>query len=576
MADHHHFTREQLQATNTLVHAIVNHAPNGIITFDALGVIYSFNPKAEQIFEYTAAEVIGKNVSMLFSEPDEHMESNRRAMVSARDHQSAILPEWLLHESVRECDGLKKGNTPVPVEVTVTDMCIDESSYFLGFIHDLTGRKQRDAQLEYISSHDQVTGLINYNEFISRVNKAVAGHHPFILFYVELERFQPINEVLGHGTGDQVLLEVGRRLVSRCNAAVQVAHISGSAFALLWPNPTGEIQALDIAIALHGCLASPLKLKQFSLDTEASIGIVCYPGHGQHAEDLLRYAQIAMQAARQRQEMVAIYDHDMAQYQLEHLTLVSELRHAIEADDLVIYYQPKIDIVSRSIVAVEALIRWQHPEKGLIQPDVFIPMAEQTSIIHPYTAWLIDEASQQISQWQHLGIHLVVAINLAPRNLLEADLPQRLNDALNRWHILPSSLMLEITERGLIAEPQRALAILDRIHTLGMLISIDDFGTGYSSLEYLKDLPIDELKVDQGFISAMHRDETSLTIVKMVIQMAHSLGLEVTAEGVESERDWQMLEGIGCDRIQGYYTGKPMPSDVFEKWLLESPWYKHV
>jgi len=344
---------------------------------------------------------------------------------------------------------------------------------------------------------------------------------------------------------------------------------------LLWPNPTGEIQSMDIARLLRASLATPLKLEQFSLDTEASIGIVCYPGHGQHAEDLLRYAQVAMHAARHRQVMVAIYDHDMEQYQIEYLTLASELRHAIEANDLIIYYQPKVDISSRKIVATEALIRWQHPEKGLIQPDLFIPMAEQTDIIHPFTAWLIDAVADQISQWQDKGIHMMVAINLAPRNLLEADLPQRLQHALNRWHIDPSSLMLEITERGIIAEPQRALAILDRIHDLGISISIDDFGTGYSSLKYLKDLPIDELKIDQSFISAMYRDKTSLTIVKMVTQMAHSLGLEVTAEGVETEQDWQELESMGCDRIQGYYTGKPMPPDVFEQWMLESPWGRH-
>ncbi len=574
MPNNHHLSREQLQTNNVLVHAIVNHAPNGIITFDARGVIHSFNPKAEQIFDYTAAEMIGKNVSMLFSETVGHMESNssNKFLTHARFHDQIPAPQWLFQPSVRECDGLRKGNKPVPIELTVTDMCIGDEPHFLGIAHDLSGRKQQDAQLAYISSHDQVTGLINYNEFMSRVNKSIGGNFPFTLFYLELDRFQPINEVLGHGTGDQVLLEVGRRLVSGCDAAVQIAHISGSAFSLLWPNPTGASQPMDIARSLHACLASPLKLKQFSLDAEASIGITCYPGHGQNAENLLRFAQIAMQAARQRQVMVAVYDHDMEQYQLEHLTLATELRHAIEANDLIIHYQPKVDISSRKIVAAEALIRWQHPEKGLIQPDLFIPMAEQTGIIHPFTAWLIDEVSSQIRQWQDQGIDIVVAINLAPRNLLEADLPDRLSHALTHWRILPSSLMLEITERGIIAEPQRALAILDRIHDLGMSISIDDFGTGYSSLEYLKDLPIDELKIDQSFISAMHRDETSLTIVKMVIQMAHSLGLEVTAEGVESEKDWQELELIGCDRIQGYYTGKPMPPEVFEQWLLESPW----
>jgi len=571
MAKKDQTTQDQLQASNALVHAIVNHAPNGIITFDEHGLIHSFNPTAEHIFGYVAAEVLGKSMDLLISERLEDRQSGKppKSHVSnyAEDHIA-----WLCHHMHRECDGMKKDHSTVPIELIVTDMCIDDQTYFLGFVHDLSSRKKMDARLAYMTSHDQITGLNNYQTCISNVNIAISRQQPFMLMYLELDRLQPINEVLGHAIGDQVLRQVGKRLRSSCDTHIQLAHISGSGFVLLWPNPAGDIQPMDVAASLHKDLAAPLKLKQLMLDTEASIGIVCHPGHGAEAEDLLRCAQIAMQFARQRQTMTAIYDHDMEQYQLEHLSLASELRHAIEADELIIYYQPKVDISSRKTVAVEALVRWNHPEKGLIQPDLFIPMAEQTGIIHPFTAWLIQTAAHQISQWQDQGIQLVVAINLAPRNLLEADLADRLQQALKINAIPAASLMVEITERGIMADPQRALATLNAIHALGIPISIDDFGTGYSSLAYLKDLPIDELKIDQSFISAMHEDATSLTIVQMVIQMAHFLGLEVTAEGVELPRDWQRLEIMHCERAQGYLMGKPMPANKLEQWLLASEW----
>jgi diguanylate cyclase (GGDEF)-like protein len=395
---------------------------------------------------------------------------------------------------------------------------------------------------------------------------------PFLLFYLGIDRFQPINEVLGHTTGDEVLAMVGRRLTGLIDGRGEAAHIGGSVFALLCPNPDRAINALGMARSIHSCLEQPLQLQQLSVDAEASIGIASSPDHGRSAEELLRHAQIAMQAARDKQIMIAVYDDDLDYYRLEHLTLASELRRAIDADELVVHYQPKIDIASQRIIGVEALIRWQHPQRGMIPPDMFIPMAEETGIIHPFTAWLINEVCRQLRSWQDQGIDLTAAINLAPRNLLEADLPEQLQQAFARWRIRPDQMMMEITERGLISEQQRAMQNLHALHDLGIAISIDDFGTGYSSLAYLKDLPVDELKIDKSFIDSMQSDARSLTIVQMVIQMGHYLGFEVIAEGVESASEWQRLELLSCDRAQGFYMGRPMPSQQLEQWLAESPW----
>jgi len=558
--------KKALQASHALVHAIVKNSPNGIITIDEQGMIESFNPTAERLFGYSHTEMIGRNLSLLMPEPHR----------SAHDgyihrYQTTGIPRVICKPG-RELTAIGKGNRTFPIELMVAEMWIDGKRHYLGFIHDISERKQREAQLRHMLSHDQVSGLINRSRLVSLIDAAIAEDKTFLLFYLGMDRFQAINEVLGHNTGDQVLAKVGERLASICKHREDIAHIGGSAFALLYPNPEKGMNALDMGQSIHGCLQQPLQLEQVSVDAEASIGIVRYPGHGCNAEELLRHAQIAMQAARKQQIMFAVYDDEMESYQLEYLTLASELRHAIEADELVVYYQPKIDISGEHIVGVEALIRWQHPEKGMIQPDSFIPMAEETGIIHPFTTWLINEVCHQISIWLDKGIDLVVAINLAPRNLLEADLPEQLHQAIQHWNISPANLMMEITERGLIAEPKRAMITLDRIHNLGIPISIDDFGTGYSSLAYLKDLPLDELKIDKSFIDGMHDDARSLTIVQMVIQMAHYLGFEVIAEGVESASEWRRLELLECDRAQGYYMARPMPQDQLEQWMTESPW----
>ncbi len=560
-----HATRQQLQASHELVHAIVESSPNGIVTIDEEGIIQSFNPTAERLFDYTATEVIGKNISILISGPD-HSRHDGHIQHYIKTGKARIL-----NQHGREVTGLKKGNNPIPIELMVTEMWIGDQRYFLSFMRDISERRKQDAQLEYMATHDRLTGLMNRTQLTIRMDIAAANNTPFLLFYLELDRFQPINEVLGHSIGDQVLVKVGEQLALMSNNSEQVAYIGGSTFAFLCLNPKGSINALDMARSLYSCLEAPLELKQFSIDTEVSIGITCHPGHGNNAVDLLRYAQIAMHSARRRQIMFAIYDDEMEFYQLEHLSLASELRHAIEADELVVYYQPKVDINNKQIIGVEALVRWQHPKKGLMRPDLFIPLAEDTGIIYPFTAWLINEVSHQIRQWQDSGTDLLVAINLAPRNLLEADLPEKLNQAIIRWDIKPSNLMIEITERGLMTEPRRAMTTLHRIHEIGIGISIDDFGTGYSSLAYLKDLPVDELKIDKVFVDAMEHDTRSLTIVQMIIQMAHFLGLEVIAEGVESEGDWRRLELLGCDRAQGYYMGRPMPTDELERWLLQAP-----
>jgi len=558
--------QKELQARNALIHAVVKHAPNAIIAIDAAGAIRSFNPAAEHIFGYTAEEASGKNVRMLMPEPYQSAHDGyiHRYLETGEAH--------IIGQSGRELTGMKKDGHTFPLEIMVAEIRLGKERHFLGILHDITERKKQQKELAHLATHDRLTGLINFTELAVRMDDAIARGQAFTLFYLRLDRFNVINEVLGHSAGNQVLVKVGKRLTSICNDETLAAHIGGSIFAIFWPDTPEAKAGSDIAQKLQSCLEQPLQLAQYSVDTEASIGIVCHPGHGKTAEDLMRCAEVAMEAAKRQQTAYAIYDEKMEQFQVEHLALAGELRHAIEAGELLLHYQPKVDMQSGRIAGVEALVRWRHPQKGLIQPDMFIPVAEESSLIHPFTAWVLNEAVCQAARWRQKDIHLLVAINLATRNLAEAALPEQIGKVLAHWKLPPDHLMLEITERGLMADPVRTRNALNRIRALGVPVSIDDFGTGYSSLAYLKDLPVDELKVDQSFICAMSRDAGSRTIVQATITLAHNLGLTVTAEGVESEAEWDQLAAMHCDRAQGYYMGRPMPADEFERWLTESSW----
>ena len=399
------------------------------------------------------------------------------------------------------------------------------------------------------------------------------GGGRLFLFYISIDRFQTMNEVLGHAAGDRILWKVARRLSENvCTPSDMLGHIGGSGFALLQINPAQH--PLKTAKIIQRSLKEPLRVRSFRVDADVSIGMVSSPEHGEDADDLLRRAQIAMQAARARQTGFAIYDDEMETTQRQQLELAGELRTAIAEGQLELHYQPKLRLDEGRIVGTEALVRWHHPERGMIRPDLFIPLAEETDIIHDYTAWLLDAATEQLAKWRAEGREWSVAVNLAPRNLLDADLPARMHEAIQKAGVRPSRLVAEITERGFIADPDAALTTLQRLHERGVPISIDDFGTGYSSLAYLKDMPLSELKIDRTFVQAMNRDAGALTIVQTVVQMAHFLGFEVTAEGVETEDEVERLLMLGCDRVQGYLIARPMPATELATWAERFAWRK--
>jgi len=421
---------------------------------------------------------------------------------------------------------------------------------------------------EHTSLHDTLTGLPNRTLLVQRVEQAIAMHHPneaMALLIVDLDRFKDVNDTLGHHFGDVLLAQVTGRFAECLTSGATLARLGGDEFAVLLPRSDATF-AIVTAQGLLAALLPPFAIEEHQLDVGASIGIALYPADGQHATALLRHGDVAMYVAKRSGSGYAVYAADQDQHSPERLALVGELRHAIDNDELVLHFQPKISLSSGRVIGAEALVRWQHSQRGLMAPDQFIGLAEQTGLIRPLSRWVLNETLRQSAAWRRAGIDVSMAVNLSMRDLHDPDLPQIVGDLLARWGTVPSDLVLEITENGLMAEPARALDTATRLRALGVRLAIDDFGTGYSSLAYLKRLPVSELKIDRSFVRDMAVDDDDATIVRSTIGLAHDLGLNVVAEGIEDRASYDLLKRLGCDVAQGYFMSRPIPARDFEAW----------
>jgi diguanylate cyclase (GGDEF)-like protein len=388
---------------------------------------------------------------------------------------------------------------------------------------------------------------------------------------MNLDRFRIVNESLGYSVGDHMLREVGGRLAGLARTGDVVARIGGDEFAMLIENISPE-EAVRTAQKILRMLEQPIAYDEQPLDVGASIGIAHFPQHGGNAAALLRNADIAMHEAKRNKSGFAVFDPQHASSHERHLSLLSDIRGAIERNELRVYYQPRISLSSSAAAAVEALIRWQHPTRGLIPPAEFIPFAEQTGYIRVLTRWVLEESIKQYGRWRDKGIQLRISVNISVRDLMNRELPDMVDGMLRRYAMPADMLCLEITESGFMEDPAHAQRILERLHDLGVHLSIDDYGTGYSSLSYVSRLPVMELKIDRSFIKDMLSDETTSMIVRSTIELGHSLGLKVVAEGVEDEASYRHLSTLGCDHAQGFYMSKPLPAPELETWLRDSRW----
>ena len=432
-------------------------------------------------------------------------------------------------------------------------------------------RKQMEEEIRRLAYSDPVTGLpnrISLNERLEQFLRADREvHGPVALLLMNLSRFTDINNTLGNKNGDLLLKKVGQRLKLTLPDPALVAAPSGDRFAVLLQ---GDIaQAMVVAELMLSTLREPVVIEGLRLDMEATIGIALYPSHGQDPGTLFRRADIALSLAKGSPHRFAVYDPAQDHYSPERLGLIGVLRDAIKKNQLVLHYQPKADLKTGRVIGAEALMRWQHPKRGMIQPMQFIPLAERTGLIKPLTEWAIQTALRQIQAWQKEGLELAVAVNLSARNLLDPGLPHQIGRALKEHGVAPERLELEITESTIMADPIRAMDCLTQLNQMGLQLSVDDFGTGYSSLAYLKRLPVHELKIDQAFVQGMMKDRNDAVIVRAAIDLGHAMGLTQVAEGVENQQTWHGLIALGCDKMQGYFLSKPLPADDFSRWLRQ-------
>jgi diguanylate cyclase len=433
-------------------------------------------------------------------------------------------------------------------------------------------RIERQAQeSRYQALHDSLTGIANRVLLVDRIEQALNaaerhGEHVALLL-LDLNRFKEINDTLGHHAGDHLLKEVARRLTGAVRGYDTVARLGGDEFAVLLPRVNSVEHAQEISERMLKAVQRPVNVNGTVVDVSGSIGTAVYPGHSTTSTELLQHADIAMYTAKRGRLGTAMYDPTADQHSTAQLSLLGELRHAIAAGELVLHYQPKVRTGSGRPLGVEALVRWQHPTRGLLPPGEFIPLAEDSDLIRPLTDAVLAEALGQHRTWRSAGMLVPISVNMATRSLLDTEFPDRVRNLLTRNAVPADQLTLEITESAVIADPVVAAEVLSRLRALGVRLSIDDFGTGYSSMTYLQSMPLSELKIDRRFITALESSHGNEAIVRAILQMAHALELEVVAEGVEDEATWAALDAMGCDVAQGYYLCRPVPAAELTNWL---------
>jgi diguanylate cyclase (GGDEF)-like protein len=416
---------------------------------------------------------------------------------------------------------------------------------------------------EYRASHDPLTGLPNrsflhncleHDLALARRDGTAVG-----VLLLDLDDFKDINDTLGHHYGDLVLRAIGPRVSDLLRETDPLARLGGDEFAVVLPQISGRDAASVVATKIIGALEQPFEIAGMWLDVRTSIGTACFPDDGQDVGTLLRHADVALYRAKRSRTGCEPYSAEEDEHTRERLALIGQLRHAIASGELELHYQPKFTLRGGELEGVEALVRWRHPELGLVPPDAFIPLAEQTGLIRPLTAKLLDGAIWQARAWRDAGLDVRVSVNVSTRCLADRGLAITLRELLERWQVPPSSLLLEITESALIEEATRVNVALEELSLLGVKLSIDDFGTGYSSLTYLKRLPVSEIKIDRSFVSQMTRSRDDSVIVRSTIELARGLGLETTAEGVEEEDACRQLTEWGCQFAQGFFLARPVP-----------------
>jgi diguanylate cyclase (GGDEF)-like protein/PAS domain S-box-containing protein len=551
--------------------AVFANALTSMMVISLDGVVLGANPALEDLLGRPAHEIVGVKADEFV-----HPEDREAVIDRARRVLAGELKSTLDHRYVR-ADGLVVW---VDVSLSVVPATDGGDGFIIGVIQDLTRRKAAEAALraqaelnQHQALHDALTGLPNRTLFRDRIEQALhrarRSEAAVAVLMLDLDRFKEVNDSLGHAAGDALLVEIGRRLDGMLRASDTVARLGGDEFGVLLPDPTSVADVTTAARRVRAAIQEPVIVQGLPLSVDASIGIAMFPGDGLEVETLLKHADVAMYHAKQENAGVAFYESSRHDDDPVRLTLVGELRRALEERELTLHYQPKASLADGSVRSVEALLRWEHPERGLVPPDAFIPTVQQTGLIMPLAVYVVDEALRQCRAWLDRGLRLAIAVNLSTRNLMDLDFPLEVQSLLAQHGVDGTLLEIEITESTVLADPARTRRVLERLAALGVRVSIDDFGTGYSSLAHLRRLPVDEIKIDRSFVSGMDSDEDDATIVRSTIELGRSLGLDVVAEGVETQAVWDRLAALGCTYAQGYHLSRPLPADALAAWCAD-------
>ncbi len=454
----------------------------------------------------------------------------------------------------------------------------DGSARFVrGFVLDITEQKLAEESLRRLRFYDQLTGLPNRVLLLRRLGRALAeavqSGKPLALLIIALDRFREITNTLGHHNGDLIVRDLAARLSDALGDADRVARLRGDEFGLVLPE-TDAALAVQAGARVLAALEKPFTVQHLPIEVSASVGIAVAPEHGSEAEKLLRRADAAVQAARRLGGGASVvYSPRCELHDPARLALLGELRQALEADELCLYYQPKVDLKTHVVVGAEALLRWPHSKYGFVPPSEFVPLAEQTGLIHGLTRWVLDRAAGEARGWERSGTRVPVAVNVSARSLHDGRLLDEVEEALLTHDLTADRLEIEVTESAVMSEPGRAADVLGRLTERGVAVAIDDFGTGYSSLALLRRLPVSKLKIDKSFVLGMTGDSGEDTaIVRSTADLAHNLGLSVVAEGVEDQWTLDLLGSFGCDQAQGYHIARPMTCTDLVRWMGASPW----
>ena len=561
------YQADQLRLLGSAVH-VSNHGI-AILTpaVEAVGPRIAFvNEGFCAIYGREREEVIGQTIEML-GIVDRHASIVRELL----DHVFDRLP------FTAEATARRKDNTEFELELELVPVEDGgQLTHWVAFLRDVTDEKTQVVKLRHQAMHDPLTELPNramlFDTLEKLIDQARQSNTMMALLLMDLDRFKEVNDTFGHHFGDALLKQVAFRLRNQLRSADTVARLGGDEFAIIVSEVGDATSVARIARNLLNTLEQPFIVDEQVLEVGASIGIALYPSHGTDARTLLRRADVAMYSAKQSQVGYSFHRQEQEPRSRDQLSLVVEMRNALEQDDFVLYFQPKLHLRSGLMTRAEVLLRWKHPKRGMLAPSVFIPIAERTGLIRPMTDWIFDRSMAQLRAWHDTGAPIHLAVNLSAKSLLEQALPTKIQAVLDRYQIEPRFLKIEITESSIMADPAHALAVLSMLQSMGVRLSVDDFGTGYSSLMHLRQLPIDEIKIDKSFVIGMSTSDADAAIVRTMIDLAHNLGKQVCAEGVEDAVTWRRLSELGCDLAQGYWMSRPLSAEDLMQWLVDTSW----